>query len=296
MRRISCSVVAALVSVGALGALIGCQSGDTVSTGTGGSGQKGSGGAPSTGGTIGTGGTGGMPSTGGITGTGGTPATGGVPGTGGVVATGGVTGTGGTPSTGGTTGAAGAKWTGGTTGTGGTPSTGGTTGTGGTPSTGGATGTGGTPSTGGTTGTAGSSGFGQPLCGSNGAGTAIAKAVACTATDPQLCYKTCGPGSIGVKSETCTTGAYMEMSGCSFDPSTNYSCYKVPTPLDASCPTTIPQAGQACTVNTCVVCNVGGMYLDTTSAMKPGYCVCQSSGKWTCAATTAWPCPGGTGC
>lgn len=280
MRRISVSVVA-LFFVGALGTGIGCQSGDTVSSGTGGSSPKGSGGSPSTGGT---------------TGTGGTPSTGGVTGTGGVVATGGVTGTGGVVATGGTTGNPIPPTTGGTTGTGGTPSTGGTTGTGGTPSTGGTTGTGGTHSTGGTTGTAGSSGFGQPACGSNGAGTAIAKAVACTATDPQLCYKLCGPASIGVKSETCTTGAYAEMSGCSFDPSMNYSCYKIPTAMDATCPTTIPMAGQACTVASCVVCNVGGMYLDTSSAMKTGYCVCQASGKWTCAATTAWPCPGGTGC
>ena len=274
MRRISCSVVA-LVAVGLLGTMIGCQSGDTATTGTGGSSPTGSGGSSSTGGSPGTGGT---PATGGVTGTGGTPATGGVTGTGGTPSTGGVTGTGGTPSTGGTTGTAGVK------------------GTGGTPSTGGTTGTGGTPSTGGTTGTAGSSGFGQPICGSTGASTAIAKGVACTATDLQLCYKACGPASIGVKSETCTTGAYTEMSGCSFDPSMNYSCYKIPTTMDATCPTTTPMAGQPCTVASCVVCNVAGMYLDTSSATKTGYCVCQASGKWTCAATTAWPCPSGTGC
>jgi hypothetical protein len=264
--------LATVVAVGALGTIIGCASGDTASTGTGGSTPQG------------TGGSGGASSTGGLTGTGGTPSTGGTFGSGGTTATGGVTGTGGVVATGGLTG------------TGGTPSTGGVTGTGGTPSTGGTTGTAGTHGTGGTTGTAGSSGFGQPICGSTGAGTAIAKSVACTASDPQLCYKTCGPASIGVKSETCTTGAYMEMSGCSFDPGMNYSCYKIPTALDASCPTTIPQAGQACTVATCVVCDVGGMYLDTSSMMKTGYCVCQASGKWTCAATNAWPCPGGTGC
>jgi hypothetical protein len=49
-------------------------------------------------------------------------------------------------------------------------------------------------------------------------------------------------------------------------------------------------------VATCVVCNVGGNYLDSTGATKVGYCVCQASGKWTCAANTAWPCPGNTGC
>jgi len=286
MRRTSFSLVA-LAFVGALGTIIGCASGDTATTGTGGSSPKGTGGSSSTGGTTSTGGS---SSTGGTTGTGGAPATGGVTGTGGVVATGGVIGSGGTPSTGGTTGSGGTPSIGGTTGSGGTPSTGGTTGSAGT------TGTGGTPSTGGTTGSAGSSGFGQPICGSTGAGTPIAKSVACTASDPQLCYKTCGPASIGVKAETCTTGAYAEMSGCSFDPSMSYACYKIPTTLDATCPTATPMAGQACTVAACVVCNVAGMYLDTSSAAKTGYCVCQASGKWTCAATTAWPCPGGTGC
>jgi hypothetical protein len=40
------------------------------------------------------------------------------------------------------------------------------------------------------------------------------------------------------------------------------------------------------------------MYLDSSSMMKTGYCVCPSgaSPKWTCAATNAWPCPNGTGC
>jgi hypothetical protein len=288
MRRISVSLVALTIAC-ALGAMNGCANGDTSSKGTGGS--TGSGG-----------GTGGSPATGGVNGTGGITATGGTPGTGGTIATGGTPGTGGTPATGGSPGTGGTPSTGGAPGTGGTPSTGGTTGTGGTPSTGGTIGTGGTPATGGTTGTAGatgtagSSGFGQPICGSTGAGTAIAKAVPCTSTDPQLCYKTCGPASIGVKSETCTSSAYVEMSGCSFDPSMNYACYKIPATLDATCPTTTPQAGQACTVATCVVCDVGGMYLDTKSASQTGYCICQASGKWSCASTTAWPCPNGTGC
>jgi hypothetical protein len=91
------------------------------------------------------------------------------------------------------------------------------------------------------------------------------------------------------------------MSGCSFDPSKDYSCYKIPTTQDPSCPTTTPMSGAACTVAQCVLCNVGGMYLDSTSAMKTGYCVCQASGKWSCATSSsttsnAWPCPGNTGC
>jgi len=127
---------------------------------------------------------------------------------------------------------------------------------------------------------------------------AIAKGVTCAASDPQLCYKTCGPASIGVKSETCTGGAYLEMSSpaCSYDPSMSYACYKIPTTQDPSCPATIPQASTACTLNTCVVCNLNGMYLDSKGASQTGYCVCQASGKWTCASTNAWPCPGSNGC
>src|SRR5437762_1633157 len=129
---------------------------------------------------------------------------------------------------------------GGTTGTGGSssPGTGGssTPGTGGspTPGTGGSSagGTGGTAA-GGSGGT-GTSGFGQPACGNTAAGTSIAKGVPCTAADTQLCYKTCGPQTIGRKSETCGAGAdggvvYAEMTGCSYDPAGSYACYKIPT-------------------------------------------------------------------
>ncbi|HVZ85991.1 MAG TPA: hypothetical protein VHG72_03430, partial [Polyangia bacterium] len=165
--------------------------------------------------------------------------------------------------------------------------------TGGTPGTGGATSTG--------TGGAGGSGtFGQPVCGTTGANVAIAKSVACTSTDTQLCYKTCGPsGASGVKSETCTNSAYVEMPGCSFPPGVDYSCYKIPTTVSSMCPTTAPQANMPCTVPTCTPCNVGGNYLDSTAASKTGWCVCTTSGKWTCATTgtnSSWPCPGNTGC
>ncbi len=193
-----------------------------------------------------------------------------------------------TGSSGGTTGAAG-HGSGGTTG-----SSGGTTG-----SSGGTTGSAGTTGAAGTTGSAGASGtgFGQPVCGNNSAGTAIGKGIACTSTDPQLCYKTCGPASIGAKSETCSSAMYAE-AACGFDPSQSYACYKIPTTMDPTCPTTPPMASSACPANfaTCVVCNVGGMYLDSKGTSQTGYCVCQASGKWTCASTTAWPCPGNTGC
>jgi len=187
---------------------------------------------------------------------------------------------------------------GGSTGTG----TGGvtTTGTGGaeTP-TGGTTGAAGAPATGGTTGAAGQSGtFGSPACGNTMAGTAAGKGVACTTADVQLCYKTCGPEKSGVKSETCTNGAYAE-GNCMFDPAKTYACYAVPTTPDATCPTTAPMASSACTIADCVVCGGTTGYLDSTGAAKTGYCVCQASASnptWSCASSTAWPCPNGSGC
>ena len=197
----------------------------------------------------------------------------------------------------------------GTTGTGGAPATGTggtTTSTGGTTTagTGGTTtaGTGGTTtSTGGTPGTAGASGFGQPACGNTTAGTAIAKGVTCTDADTALCYKTCGPEKTGVKSETCPSGGgtYAEMTGCSFDPTRDFTCYKVPTTPDATCPTTAITAGSACSIADCVVCGGTTGYLDSTGAAKTGYCVCQAgatSPTWSCASSTAWPCPTGSGC
>jgi hypothetical protein len=201
------------------------------------------------------------------------------------------TGTGGAPATG----------TGGTstTGTGGTTTTGagGTTtaGTGGT-STGAA---GATTSTGGTTGAAGQSGtFGSPACGNTMAGAAAGKGVACTADDVQLCYKTCGPEKSGVKSETCTNGAYAEGS-CMFDQTENFMCYAIPATPDPTCPTTAPMASSACAIADCVVCGGTTGYLDSSGASKTGYCVCQASSSnptWSCASSTAWPCPSGSGC
>jgi hypothetical protein len=219
----------------------------------------------------------------------------------------------------GSTGSAGSSGTAGSTGAGGTSSgVGGTTGGGGTSTgTGGssttgtagtsATGTAGTTGGGGATGTAGTTGaFGQPAC----LGT-VTKGGACAATDQQLCYKTCGPGSKGVKSETCTNAVYVEMDGCSFDPSMDYSCYKLPTTANAMCPAaaTPPQAGQACTVDMCNPCNstgglAGGKYKDSGGAEKTGWCVCQAPNgagnrTWTCASDVAWPCTatgGSPGC
>ena len=272
MRRTSIQV-ALLFLAGAVGVAVGCSNGDTTgSNGTGGSSGTGTGGNSS-----GTGG--GSSATGGVSGAG----TGGNSvGTGGATtSTGGSSATGGSPGTGGAT-----------TSTGGSPGTGGAT-----TSTGGVSGTGGaTTSTGGSSGGAGASGFGQPACAAT-----VAKGGTCAATDAQMCYKTCGPsGAGGVKLETCTNGAYMEMSGCSFNPANDYSCYKIVTPQSSSCPTAMPMANAACTVATCTPCNLNGMYADSSGKVATGYCVCTTSGKWTCATvgttSTAWPCPGNTGC
>jgi len=186
-------------------------------------------------------------------------------------------------------------------------------------------GTGGTavvPSTGGTTQpvTTGAGGSTTPTTGVGGSGggstdftplcanLTTAEAVAptkngiCKDTDPQLCWKTCGPASTGFKSEACTAGVYVEQSGCSFPTDTDYSCYKIPATFAPSCPTTTPQASQVCNLAQCVLCNVGGNYLDSSGASKVGYCVCPAPSevtgvsKWTCASSTAWPCPAGQGC
>jgi hypothetical protein len=174
------------------------------------------------------------------------------------------------------------------------------TGTGGT--TGGAGGAGGT--TGGAGGAGGGTGDFSPLCSAvpvTAAGEAPTKGGVCTATDSQLCYKTCGPLSIGYKSETCTGGLYVEQSGCSFPAGQSYACYKIPTSVSPTCPATTPQASQACTVAECTPCNVANQYLDSGGAAKEGYCVCPAAGtsgsrKWSCASSTAWPSPAGQGC
>lgn len=166
----------------------------------------------------------------------------------------------------------------------------------------------------GTTGSGGSTSSGtggaySPSCTGlvTAGGMEPAKGVACVATDTQLCYKTCGPEKAGAKSETCTGGVYAEMSGCSFDATKDFSCYKIPAAANTMCPAgATPQASQDCTVDMCVLCNStgglpGGHYNDSGGADKMGYCVCQaanSAGKrtWSCASDTAWPCPAGLGC
>ena len=164
-----------------------------------------------------------------------------------------------------------------------------------------ATGAGGATTPAATGGSSGSNDF-SPLCAglTTAAGAAPTKSGVCSDSDPTLCYKTCGPESKGFKSETCTAGTYVEQSGCSFPASGDYACYKVPATVDTSCPTAAPQASAACSVAACVVCGGNTGYLDSSGASKTGYCVCPTSAsgtsKWSCASSTAWPCPAGSGC
>jgi pilus assembly protein FimV len=293
-RIVPFAVFGVFVCAAATPALEGCAPSETVKAG---SGSAGTSGAAGTTGAAGTGTSGSAGTTGsagtGTTGTAGTTGATGAAGTG-SSGTAGAPGTAGT----GTTGTAGT----GTSGSAGTTGGAGTTGSAGTSGTAGTTGAAGTGSSG-TAGTAGGGAFPPtPSCTglttATGAGGAPAKGNTCTSTDPQLCYATCGPSSIGVKSEMCMGGTYAEMSGCTFDPNGTFSCYKIPATMDASCPTTAPMAGASCSQAPCTVCNVNGMYLDSKSASKMGYCVCPmgASPKWTCAANAAWPCPSGSGC
>jgi hypothetical protein len=119
----------------------------------------------------------------------------------------------------------------------------------------------------------------------------------------QLCYKTCGPDNLGAKSETCVNGVYAEMSGCSFDPTRDFSCYRIPTTANAICPAGTPQPSQPCDVPPCTLCNsMQGLPGGATGGPGLiGYCVCSPPDAagvrtWSCANDTAWPCPAGMGC
>ena len=190
--------------------------------------------------------------------------------------------------------------------TGGESSSAGTSGNldaGGTAATGGATTNGGTT---GTTGGAGSTSF-TPACTTTAAGVGIYKGLACTAEDPQLCYWPCGPLTTGQRSETCSSGAYVE-SGCQFPADVDYSCFKVPQVDSPRCPGAAPLSGHPCSIDTCSLpctgtacemCGIATGYRDTLGATKVGYCVCLATpggNQWSCASTISWPCPAGQGC
>jgi hypothetical protein len=185
----------------------------------------------------------------------------------------------------------------------GTPGTGGAAGTDGAGS---APGEGGTVGSGGTVGTVGvvdaAGAFGDPACLPK-----VAQGTACTPVDQQFCYKPCGPEGAGVRSETCRSGSglYTEMDGCSYDPTRDYSCYRIPVEPDSAC-AAAPRAGAACDLPACRACNsAGGMargeYFSAAGAPTTGWCVCpapDAAGKrtWSCANAPTWPCPLGSGC
>jgi hypothetical protein len=59
----------------------------------------------------------------------------------------------------------------------------------------------------------------SPACfmGPTQSGEEIKKGTPCTAEDPQLCYRPCGPDQVGWKTETCLAGVYAE-GDCTFPP------------------------------------------------------------------------------
>ena len=131
----------------------------------------------------------------------------------------------------------------------------------------------------------------------------IKKGTQCSANDVQLCYRECGPASIGWKEERCVATVYTE-ENCVFPPEVDYSCYKIPEEIDtASCGIVDapPRATDECDAPECTLCNLDGIYVDTGDAAKDGWCVCRPPDEnglrtWTCASTTAWPCPLNKGC
>jgi hypothetical protein len=135
-----------------------------------------------------------------------------------------------------------------------------------------------------------------------GAGEEIMKGTPCTAADPKLCYRPCGPNQVGWKTETCLAGVYAE-GDCTFPEDQTYECYAIPAQIDASaCGLTAPpSATDECTAPPCMSCNYDGFYQDTGSDVKEGYCICREPDaegvrRWTCASATAWPCPLHRGC
>lgn len=135
-------------------------------------------------------------------------------------------------------------------------------------------------------------------------GEEIKKGTPCTSEDPPLCYRPCGPRSVGWKTEQCLAGVYAE-GDCTFPPDADYACFAIPDQIDTGvCPTNAPpKATDECDVPGCTLCNLNGQYFDTGDNAKDGYCICrlpeedpEGIRRWTCASETAWPCPFNRGC
>jgi hypothetical protein len=144
----------------------------------------------------------------------------------------------------------------------------------------------------------------SPACfmGPTQSGEEIKKGTPCTAEDPELCYRPCGPDQVGWKTETCLAGVYAE-GDCTFPPEKDYSCYAIPDDIDeAACGLDAPpRATVECDAPLCMACNLDGFYEDSGTDLKEGFCVCRTPDRdgvrrWTCASDTSWPCPLNRGC
>jgi len=101
-------------------------------------------------------------------------------------------------------------------------------------------------------------------------------------------YKTCGPKSVGFKSNL-LRGRLRRAVGLQL-PAGDYSCYK----NSHNHRRDLPHCGRAqastqCSVADCVPCNLNGNYLDSTSATSRATVCAQprrpGHGQWTCAST-----------
>jgi hypothetical protein len=133
-------------------------------------------------------------------------------------------------------------------------------------------------------------------------GEEILKGTPCTAEDPKVCYRPCGPNQVGWKTETCTAGVYAE-GDCTFPEDKDYACYTIPDDIDeAACGVTEPPTATApCDAPLCMSCNLDGFYQDSGNDLKEGFCSCREPDaggvrRWTCASGVAWPCPFSQGC
>lgn len=153
----------------------------------------------------------------------------------------------------------------------------------------GTTGSAGNTGRGGTTGSAGRGGTtGSAGTGGSGAGcpaTITDRQTTCTATG-QVCAKSCGVENKGTKDCTCTGGVFVCDSGpssCPYPAGVDLSCYQLPSPTYDCVAGTMHNA--ACSDPACLPCSG---YLDSTSTLRSGYCVCSAS-QWKCASTNEWP-------
>jgi len=110
------------------------------------------------------------------------------------------------------------------------------------------------------------------------------------------CTTLCGPGKIGTRTCTCASDSW-KCPGCTFPTGADYGCYKLPSTVSACSTNAPPTLGETCSVPSCLACGsaTGKGFTDLTGTARAGYCVC-TNGRWNCAVTKEWPCPGLPGC